>query len=421
MNVELKKLSRSIYIAILATILAVIALIWVFSRSFVTLKVIPYEAELTIDDKAVQSISSGTFRLNLSPENHNVKIEADGYVGLNTTLSLKRGFMKQILFELKTTPKPVEISNGAEYIVKGSDFNDGYYLGNGGKTLYKLKVGLTEDGTIEIIKNTPITDARLTGVKEIIWSPTKELALLRKAGEMTIFDFKKYDFVNQTELPWGKDVGAVAWSPDNSKIAYYYATNGEKSLVFSNIANTEVTRIANFSERGIENPILKWSPDSQWLLIIPRNSDRSKNKIYLFNTYSRTFKTLTDNGGQLDASFSPNGNKILYGTYQSDPESPVFSALSIMNIDGSDKRTLGIFAEISKTAWEKDSKNVVIATYDSKTKNESIFKFDTDNKKNSGFIIRDFGKIFINTLFISDDEKMILYQTSDGIFAIKVE
>lgn len=422
MNKEIKKIARNVYIAAFLVLLALLALGWVFTQSFVTLQINPKNSTVMIDNKIVRLPLEGVFKKSYSPGMHTVSVESEGYIGFNKQIEFKRGFTKPIEIILKEMPTPIKLETSAALLSKGNDFNDGYYLGNEGKTLFKLKVGLDENSQVRIINNQPITSARLENIKEIIWSPDKQLALLRKLdGKVTIFDFKKYDFVNQTESPWGENIGSVAWAPDGSKIAYFYSPPaGEKTLVFADNTNTAVDRVYNLKDLGIENPLLKWSPDSQWLLIIPKNTDASQNKIYIYNTYNRQIKTLTEAGDILDAIFSPDSNQILYSSYSKQELNPIESVLSVMNIDGSNQKSLGLHAEIKKTTWSKDSKEIILSTYDSETKKDSIFKYNTESKENIGFYLKNFTDSYITRLYLADDNKFIVYESDNTLYVIKV-
>jgi len=406
------------------TATALLLLFWLFSRSFVAFRVTPGQATFSVDNAQIGLTAAGIARSNLSPGTHTVKISADGYIGQSFDISFKRGFMKEVDISLKKLPAPLEVSAGAQFLSRGSDFNDGYYLGNDGKTIFKIKYDLdATSGNVTVAENKAITDARLSTISEIIWAPTHQLALLRKTdGSVNLFDFMKYDFVHQTETPWGSGVGSAAWAPDNSEIAYYYAPGtGERSLILTNVLNTAPERVADLNDNNIENPILRWSPDSQWLLVIPRNADTSKNNVYLFNVYSRTFKQLTTSGNQVDAIFSPDGNKILYSTLSNDPNSPIQTVISVMNLDGTNQRALKLRAEISKIVWSPDSKNIVVAAFDNTAKAETIFQYDTNLDESTGFVLSNLSVSGgIQSIALSSDGKIVLYETADGIFAVDI-
>ena len=415
MNVELTKIKKTVYIVGFLLIVAAGLAVWFFTRAFVTITVSPRTASVTLDGKQLKVIAGET-SINTSTGNHHLKIETDNYIGQNETVTFGRGLNQKITVTLAQTPRPVQLNSTGVFLMKGSDFNDGYYLS--ANTIYKTKVGVDDKGDVNIIENRPITEAKINDVREIIWSPTKDLALMRHSNNISLFDFMKYDFVHQTDSAWGgNDIGSIAWSPDNSKIAYYYApASGEKSLVFANLINTEMTRVANFAELNIENPLLRWSPDSEWLIIVPRNKDAGQNKIYLFSTYSRTIKTVTDVGDQVDAIFSPDSSHILYNTSTGNdlPE------LNLMDKDGNNKIDLKVKANLSTVAWTKDSKSIIVALADPSTKMQAIFRFDTEKVTENGFSIKDLGNIIIKSIAYSDDGKLILYEANNAIYALKV-
>lgn len=422
MQKELKNLKNHVYLTIGLIVLAVVILLYIFSRSFTTIRISPTSASLVLNGQQVAIKSNGAFRAVLTPGLHTLTVEADGHVGYNETVLFSRGFSKQLSINLPQYNEPLTISKDAGFLQKSKNFNEIYYLSN--QALYKSKLGLDESGKITVIEEKQITAHRFNDISEIIFSADEKLALIRKKnGEISLFDFMKYDFVNQTETLWGgNDIKSIDWSPDNNKIAYVYAPpGGEVSLILSDVNNQNIFRAVNLKEEGIINPLLHWSPDGEWLIIIPRDTNEDNNKIYLFNAYSRTLKQITDFGGNLDAMFSPDGNKILYSNYGKNDQTPVTSSLSIMDRDGKNQRSLDIQAEVSKSIWSNDSKKVVIATFDKDTKNESVFSFDTEAKKRSGFSIRNLDKMFIRNLTLSDDERIVIYETNSGIFALNVK
>jgi len=421
MNKEIKKLVMSVYTTVLITIFAAAVIFWFFSRSFATINVNPTEATISIDGGQTTQVTNGSLRVNLKPGIHKISVDADKYIGQSQDIELSRGFSKQISFTLKALPSPTQITTAGKLLAKGNDFNSAYYLSGDNKTLYKIGVTLDENETIRIKQNRPITDPRLSGIESIAWSPTGELALFKKGTSAFLFDFMRYDFIHQTETLWANTVGEIAWSPDNTEVAYIYNGNGENSLILSNFTNTSVDRALDLRDYNINNPILRWSPDSENLLIIPRNSNLAENKIYSFSLYSREIKAITDSGNQADASYSPDSDKILYSTYSKDPNHSTPYTISAMKKDGSDKISLEIRADINKTAWNKDSKNIIVANYDDVTKQEIVYNFNTEQKMQTGFSISNFGSLVIKSLLLTDDNKIILFETGDGIYALKVE
>jgi hypothetical protein len=92
-----------------------------------------------------------------------------------------------------------------------------------------------------------------------------------------------------------------------------------------------------------------------------------------------------------------------------------------MKKDGSEKKSLEIRADINKVAWNKDSNNIIVANYNDVTKQEIVYNFNTDQKLQTGFSISNFGSLVIRSLLLTDDNKIILFETNEGIYALKVE
>jgi hypothetical protein len=256
------------YTLLLIVVAAVLGLIWFLNQSFVTVTISPVTAKLTVDNAPLLVSRKGVGKVTLMPGKHTVKVEAENFLSISQEVSLKRGQKVNLKYTLKEKPEIISIESSAKFLSIGKDSNEVFYLNSSGTTLYRAGLTLGENNKINSVKN-PITGARLSGINQIIWSPNKDLAIFKKNDGAYLFDFKKYDFVNQTENLWSKDVGDIAWAPDNSKIAYFYAPSGEKSLMFANVANTEKTRVADLTDFSIDDPYLAWSPDSRYLIVIP--------------------------------------------------------------------------------------------------------------------------------------------------------
>lgn len=419
-----------IWIAATILFLGIILLLVLLSRAFIKITVNPPNARVEINNMVIPLNPSGYGRATVKPGANKIEITADGYIGYSTTVSLKGGKTGTYQVELRKNPFPINIgnleeaNNTVQFISPADEGNTMFYLGNSGRTLYKATFSINDKGEITPSLNQPITNPVLSGIKDIIWSPNKAVAIFKKDnGIYTIFDFKKYDFLSQQEMPFGENIGDLAWAPDDSKIAYYYAPpSGEKSLIFADKNNKELQRVVNLADEGIDNPYLAWSPDSEWLIVIPRNKDLSTNKIYLFNAYSRTLKTVNDSGNNIEALFNKSGDKIIYSTYSPDPGAIVKQNLSIMNLDGSDKRSLDLRAYIPKLAFMNSSaSSIIAATYDQEISRESVFLFNLQSKTEDGFKMNLAPKTYVKELTLSHDDKILFYIANDKFFALSLK
>jgi dipeptidyl aminopeptidase/acylaminoacyl peptidase len=355
--------------------------------------------------------------MRLSLGHHLVEIEKDGYVNQIINRNFKRGFTSRINISLKEAPRPVAIDETGQFMTLQAGTNDLYYLGNNGGAIYKTNVGLNDTGEVKL-EGRAITNSNLGGIDDIVWSPKKDLALFKKSDGIYLFDFKKYDFINQTENPWGSDIGDIAWSPDNSKIAYSYAPPaGEKSLIFANLDNSKPERVLNLKELNIENPLLRWSPDSEWLLIIAQNNSKIKT-LYLFNAYSRQIEELIKAAGDVDGTFSPDGGTILYSS-EDDDGAPILSTITLdktVNID------LNLSATIKNIYWEKDNINSIVAgAFSERKQTNSIFNFDLKINQPDKYSIDLPEGEEIRSVATAGGGNIVIYETDEGAYAIKID
>lgn len=429
---KLKSLNRGAYIIIGVLLLAAILLIWLVNKSTLILTINPSNSVVTVNNQVLYTDANGMIKEIFSPGTYVLRVDCDNYVSNIQEITLKKAGKLNLNISLKELPKSHTIAelgeNGekivqdVQFVSEADDFNSIFYFADNASKLYKAKFKLNDENEIETVFNRSISNPLLSGIKDIVWSPNKDAAIFKKDDGVYFFDFKKYNFISQEEVKYGEDIGDIAWSPDDSKIAYYYAPDsGEKSLIFANKTNSEVTRVANFNELSIENPYLKWSPDSEWLIVIPRNSDTNQNKIYLFNAYTRSFKQVTDTGGHKEAMFSPNGEKIIYSTESNDPNHPIDVLVSIMDKNGENKRSLDLRAHIGKIIWfNNDNEKIIVATYDTDKKQEAIFGFDVMKKEKESFVLNLDGKKYVSELSLSRENNLLFYVASKQFYVVEL-
>ena len=396
-------------------LMALVFRIWLFSNAFLSIRVSPRDAIVTVDGEEILVNEFGIGKKRSSLGSHLITVEADGYVSFIKTIKFKRGITTGVKASLLEIPEPSLISEGGKFITKGNDSNEFFYLGNNDSTIYRAKIEVNDEK--EIIANSyAVTKPELYDIEDIIWSPKKDLALFRKSDGVYMFDFHKYDFVNQTETLFGNDIGSIAWSPDNSKIAYSYEPgDGERSIIFSGLDNTNMQRIVNLTDYGITNPILRWSPDSEWLLVIPQNDERSSNKIYLLNTYSREFKVITEDGNKLDAMFTPDNNQILFSSYNRG----YIPVIGIMNRDGTNDFIYDLNAEIKNIYFLGNPNEIMVASTDEY--GSSIFKFDLALNRKKDFAVNFLSDLGLSAVTTNRDDKAIIYNSDEGIFGMPTE
>ena len=416
MKHNLSHLNRIKYLSILVVVAAIVGLVWFLNRSFVTIAVSPAAAKLTIDNAPILINRDGVGKTTVSPGTHTVKVEAENFLPISKEVNFRKGKKTTLNYVLKQKPEISTIESGARFLAPGKESNEVFYLDSSGMTLFRANLIAGSYKKIVAEKN-PITSARLSGINEIIWSPNKDLALFKKNDGVYLFDFQKYDFVHQTEILWGKDIGDIAWAPDNSKIAYY--SIADKALIFANIADTEKNRIAVLTDYNIPDPLLAWSPDSQYLILIPRSKSYDQNKIYLYNVYAGTFTALTDLGNQIGALFSPDSASIIYTTYSAGSGDTEPYIVSIMNKDGSNQKSLDLRSSIENITFV--DKNTISAAEYSRASGAETFLTRNIVSNDEPDTVQSVQSKIVNDVTIANEGKIAIYETADGVFAFSLK
>lgn len=411
-NILLKRLIIS-SIVVVAAFMFYVAF---FLHARISVEITPENAVVTIDNKPME-VKNGKSSFSATLGKHTIKIEADNYIGYKEDIDLKRGRNYSKKISLNKAPEPTEITSNASGLAIKDNWI--YYQSSNDKLIYRATLTKKENGTVEIKENQPITSNPISNVDKIIWGPNKELLLLKRGGTINLFDFKKYDFVHQKETLFGQDIGDIAWSPDDSRIAYYYApSSGERSIIFANKTNDIKYRVVNLAELGIFDPYIAFSPNSEWLLMIPRNKNYQENHIYLINVFTKSITKLDDTGDQKEAIFSADSQKIIYSTYSTDRNNPYKQKLSIMNLDGGDKKSLKLAGRASDIKYWSDPNKIFLPRSDDSSK---LVLYDIENGDVVDFYFKGQGNSDISEIVLSEDKNSAIFISRDKLFYIKLE
>jgi len=175
------------------------------------------------------------------------------------------------------------------------------------------------------------------------------------------------------------DLIVVAWSPDGSRLAAIRDTR-PKTPGWENL----IIDVATGREHPLPIPetdaVEDWSPDGASLTVMAGNVDKvfqhptkgtyPLRQIYLLHPDGTGLAPLTSRpmADNLDARFSPDGNRITY-FQRRHPEGLVLHFAVVQRRDGADARDLSQFNEIYKgnkhykpngpPCWSPDGKSVV--------------------------------------------------------------
>lgn len=317
----------------------------------------PTTSQITLDGTTVFGNTITT-----TPGEHTVKVRSNGYVTYEKKLDFQRAKTTTLSVLLKPIPSPIalssDVTNDPSFVKK----SDVYFLGNHGKTLYRTRINEGQ-ATVRV---EPITPDTLSDVKKVIWRPDTEVVFLKQSDGIYLYDFMRYDLLNQTKRLWGTNIDEAIWDPKGILVAYtYYGPNNEQSLVFADVQNKNISRVANLVKENIDHPLISWSPNGEQILLVSRSAQKKTNYLYIFDIFTKKVTQVTDTGEVEGAQWSPDGTKIAYTAPGRDSEGKEATTVWMANADDSGIRPLNVpVTSISKVAWSNDSKSLIVAAID---------------------------------------------------------
>lgn len=296
---RLASLSWKLYAAIAGGFVLAGLLVYflIFFPATLAVTASPEGAVIGIGDQT----ATGSLTVRHWPGHVAITVTAVGHVTYQETATLGAGQKQTVTVALRPLATPTPLTDQrVQFPVLDEARSSLLYLDPAAKTAYRL--GLTDRTTSTA---TPITPASLDGITDLIWSPTRQLAFLKQGSTTKLYDFKRYDLVNQTTTDWPAGIGSIDWRPDGEKVAYYFEPGtGERSLIRATKDNGEVERLYSFADSTVTNPELTWSPDAKYLAV---RADR----LYLFDVFAKTLAEVEGTTGVAAVRWLPTSNRLL--------------------------------------------------------------------------------------------------------------
>jgi len=399
-------------------------------KPMVTIQSDTPDASITIDEVVYSKPT------RVTPGAHTVIVARDGYVPY--TYAGDIGAFSSL--NLSTTLRPLSttqsiVSDNAFAASFGSDGKQLYYFASDKNTLYKLSLTDNPQDTKKVYF-TPekISPDNLVKLNKVVFAPDFSVAIFKRVdGDTGLYDFKRYNLLNQEYTSWGKDIGDAVWNStsvqDDARVIYYYAPpTGERLLMKSNRKHDSVTNIMDLKEKaGItvsaDSPVapqLSWSRDNQALLVV------AQGKLLAMNVITQTITYIAQTG-VTSAQFAPDSHHIIY-TQNGQLVWQRFEVVNGLSGNEEDQKNVGrikiappepydVSANALKGIFTADGKRFIVIN-----DANAIVQIDLVKKMVSPFYLQNDPRLkAITSLGLSGDGRMLYGLTGTTILAIPLD
>lgn len=290
------------------------------------------------------------------------------------------------------TPKQVNsVSNSLD---KGSVL---YFESLTGK-IYELNLETKEERVV--------SDKILPNFVSAIWSPTKKEAIgYFSSGQETAF--KNIDILTGKERVLDRGIFSIAFSPDGSLVAYHYldtaSSPSQGKIAISEADGGYSKKIIN---TRLESVVIGW-PIREKLTLKTLSSE------ILLLTEDGKLESLLGPLSNLEESWSPSGNKLIYSHKEPEQEQAM---LFIKEVASRKEYPLEV-GEASKCVWSIDDLNVFCAISKSPSADE-VYKINTTNASKT--LIAEPEMKVKQLILTSGEDDLLLMSLSNNLYKFRL-
>ena len=172
----------------------------------------------------------------------------------------------------------------------------------------------------------------------------------------------------------------LVWSPDRTKIAFWFGTYPKQQIYTINADGTNLKNLTNNPQNQVYNVKLFWSPDSSriaWYYNKPGDSAGEQQDIYAIDINRGTAQNLTQKPSNYDAlSWSPDGKFIAFAAGEFNNQK-----LYTITTDGSKLTQLASKLELSgiyELPWSSDTQQIAFSFNEIKDDKSSLYVINRD-------------------------------------------
>jgi Tol biopolymer transport system component len=198
-------------------------------------------------------------------------------------------------------------------------------------------------------------------VSDLAWSPDNTRIAYVAGGDIYVMNADGTNQVKLTENGGASD-SSPAWSPDGSKIVFSSTRSGIPSQLYTMNANG--SGVTKLTALGGGHP--DWSPDGTHIVYANYESGRGVNTISTLRLSDREITNLTNyptdyvGGADTEPRWSPDGRQIVFVSYRDNVQNSarfLLPMIYVMNANGTNQRRLTLSEGFhSHPSWSPDGK-----------------------------------------------------------------
>lgn len=407
---KLQEFRRHQYFKLFAAIglllLASAAYFTVLNRSYLVVVLDDPKAIVLVDGKKIEEKEvTKKHIVRLFPGTHTLRIQSPGRAEYAQTVRLIRGLYKTITPALALIPGIVEKSSGEAKFLTASNVPDiVYYLSN--QTIFRHNLKNNQ--------RVAVTPDNLTGIEAISWSPDFKLAILQKNSGFYLYDFGRYNFVDQEEIFLGStsEMTLPIWEPDDGRqktedgewktdrrIAYYKKT-GASGLYFADLQNQNPEFVSSLNNQTIN--YLNWSADGQYL------AGTSSNLLLLLDIFTRNVDFRIENKNITGVKFSPDSQNLIFTADQ----------LYSVSIKGKDLIALDQTTAIEKAVFAKDDNYIIAAIRNAHASSDEIKRINIKTGAKTNYLYSSSVLLDIVRMILTQDESNLIFESRNRLYTV---
>jgi hypothetical protein len=221
-----------------------------------------------------------------------------------------------------------------------------YYLASNGNVL---------EANFDGSGQTLLSSVILPDLVKVLWSNNKNkvIAIFQENGQAKKYS---YDYTTKISTPLNDNIGWIAWSPDEDKIAYQYYNSATQENSIS-IANPDGSNWSNIFQTRMKDLIVEW-PSSGQIAIRTKPSGLARSVVYTIDLGNSNFQKVLGESYGLSLLWSPLGDKILFSETNNQGKN---LKLKIADLGKQAIAELDFATLPEKCVWSEDNRTIFCA------------------------------------------------------------